>query len=156
MDVKRCKKESLFSTNGFSLTEVMIALVVLLVVFLALMQTALLGIDSNTRNLLRDEAVRIAEQRMNEAKNDTDFDGLVSDNTAIGSADCPGGWVSRLGTNGELIERNFRNIAAFDFCTNMDVNQSINLDNKQVTLTVGWQWKGEDFYHVIDSLVRRP
>lgn len=146
----------LYDKKGFSLTEVMIALVVLLVVFLALMQTALLGIDSNTRNLLRDEAVKIAEQRMNEAKNDTDFDGLIADNTAIGSADCPGDWVSRVGTDGELIERNFRNITDFDFCTNMQVAQSIDLDNKQVTLTVGWQWKGEDFYHVIDSLVRRP
>lgn len=143
--------------QGFSLTEVMIALVVLLVVFLALMQTALLGIDSNTRNLLRDEAVKIAEQRMNEAKNDTDFDGLVSDNTAIGVADCPSDWAARLlTTDGELIERSFRNITDFDFCTNMDVAQSIDLNNKQVTLTVGWQWKGEDFYHVIDSLVRRP
>ena len=39
---------------GFTLVEVMIALVVLLLVFLALMQTALVSIDSNMKNNLRD------------------------------------------------------------------------------------------------------
>ncbi len=47
----------------------MIALVVLLVVSLALMQTALVSIDANMTNILRDEAVGIAEMRMNEARN---------------------------------------------------------------------------------------
>ncbi len=47
----------------------MIAFVVLLFVFLALMQTALVSIDSNMRNVLRDEAVRVAEERMNAHRN---------------------------------------------------------------------------------------
>ncbi len=50
----------------------MIALVILMVVSLALMQTALLGIRENLRNAMRDEAVNIADQRMNELRN-TDF-----------------------------------------------------------------------------------
>ena len=71
--------------NGFSLVEVMIALVVLLLVFMGLMQSALLGIDSNLRNIFRDEALRIAAERMEEAKS-LPFDVVVND-TADAVAD---------------------------------------------------------------------
>ena len=53
---------------GFTLVEVLISMVVLLLVSLALMQTALVSIDSNMMNILRDEAVGIAEEEMNEAR----------------------------------------------------------------------------------------
>ena len=56
--------------RGMSLVEVMIALLVMLLVFFALMQTALVGIDSNMLNSLRSEAVNVAEMRMNEARNE--------------------------------------------------------------------------------------
>lgn len=55
----------MLNKKGLTLVEVLIAMVVLLLVSLAMLQTALLGIDSNMRNVLRDEAVSIAEQRMN-------------------------------------------------------------------------------------------
>jgi prepilin-type N-terminal cleavage/methylation domain-containing protein len=42
------------NSRGVSLVEVMIALTVLLVVFLGLMQAALLSIEQNMKNLLRD------------------------------------------------------------------------------------------------------
>ena len=57
------------NNEGVSLVEVMIALVVMLLVFFALMQTALVGIDANTQNSLRSAAVNIAEIRMNEVRN---------------------------------------------------------------------------------------
>lgn len=46
--------------EGMTLVEVLIAMVVLLLVSLALMQTALVSIDANMRNVLRDEAVSVA------------------------------------------------------------------------------------------------
>jgi type IV pilus assembly protein PilV len=136
--------------KGFTLIEVMIALVVMLFVFLALLQTALLSIDSNMRNVLRDEAVRIAEERMNEARN-LSFDSLASDTNPLPANSCPNGFP----TEGELIEREFRNIASFDFCTNVTVDD-LDSDNKQVTITVGWVWKGEDYTHSITTIVRNP
>ncbi len=121
--------------KGFSLVEVMIALVVSLLVFLALMQTALVGIDSNMTNILRDEAVRIAEERMNEARN-TLFDSLSSDAVP------------------QMVTRNFRNIAAFSYTTNMNVNV-LNVDLRQVDINVQWTWKGEPYNHTISTIVRR-
>jgi type IV pilus assembly protein PilV len=122
--------------KGLTLVEVMIALVVLLVVSLALMQTALVSIDANMTNILRDEAVSIAEIRMNETRN-TSFDSLVSD-----AADVP-------------ITRDIRNIAGFSYATRMTV-ANLNTDNKQVDIRVGWTWKGENHTHNITTIVRRP
>lgn len=136
--------------RGFTLIEVMIALVVMLFVFLALLQTALLSIDSNMRNVLRDEAVRIAEGRMNEARN-LSFDSLASDTAPLPANSCPNGFP----TEGVPVERQFRNIASFDFCTNMTVDD-LDPNNKQITITVGWIWKGEDYTHTISTIVRNP
>jgi prepilin-type N-terminal cleavage/methylation domain-containing protein len=50
--------------KGVTLVEVMIALVILLIVFIGLIQASLLTIQSNVRNLARDEAVRITADQM--------------------------------------------------------------------------------------------
>lgn len=144
--------------KGFTLVEVMIALVVVLVVFLALMQTALVGIDSNMINVLRDEAVRIAEQRMEGARN-LPFASVVSDTGSLAGYDCPGGFSS----TGVPIERDVRNILGFDFCTNLTCQElgedgncaTDDADNKQINITVGWRWKDNPYTHSISSILRR-
>lgn len=129
--------------KGISLVEVMIALVVLLLVSLALMQTAMVSIDANMKNVLRDEAVGIAEMRMNEARN-TPFDSLVSD-----GADIP-------------ITRNIRSITNFPYTTRMTVtnlntdNRQVDIRDRQVDIRVGWAWKGENYTHNITTIVKRP
>ncbi len=128
--------------KGLTLIEVMIALVVLLIVSLALMQTALVSIDANMKNVLRDEAVNIAEMRMNETRN-IPFDNLVA------------------GASGGTVLRNFRNISNFQYTVTRTVTD-LNPDNKQVNITVIWEWKentvanGNPLMHSITTLVRRP
>jgi type IV pilus assembly protein PilV len=136
MEVHVVLRTVLPDKKGMTLVEVMIALVVLLVVSLALMQTALVSIDANMTNILRDEAVSIAEMRMNQARN-IPFDTLVSD-----GADIP-------------IARNVRNIAGFTYTTRMTVN-NLNVDNRQIDIAVGWVWKGQNYTHNITTIVRRP
>ena len=114
--------------KGLTLVEVMIALLVLLVVSLALMQTALVSINANMTNVLRDEAVNIAEMRMNET--------LVSE-----GADIP-------------IARNVRNITGFSYATRMTV-ANLTVDNRQVDIRVGWTWKGQNYTHNITTILRR-
>ncbi|MBI5676463.1 MAG: type II secretion system protein [Nitrospirae bacterium] len=136
------------NNKGLTLVELLIALVITLVLFLALMQTALLSINTNTMNSLRDEAVRIAEMRANEARNSS-FDDLESD----AGDNCPDVFtVPPLSDNGVLIERNIRNISNFDFCTHMEV-ADIG-DNKRVDITVGWLWKAVPYTHNISTIVR--
>jgi len=145
---------------GLTLVEVMIALVIFLFVFFALMQTALVSIDSNMINTLRSEAVNIAEMRMNEARNDPfvsvvpDTGSLIVDGCA--SVDCPTGFSA----TGECFPMNVRSISGFKFCTNLTCTElggdgncaTDDADNKQVNITVGWKWKGENYTHRITTV----
>jgi len=145
---------------GLTLVEVMIALVIFLFVFFALMQTALVSIDSNMINTLRSEAVNIAEMRMNEARNDPfvsvvpDTGSLIVDGCA--SVDCPTGFSA----TGECFPMNVRSISGFKFCTNLACTElggdgncaTDDADNKQVNITVGWKWKGENYTHRITTV----
>jgi type II secretory pathway pseudopilin PulG len=161
-------KGGLGGITGLTLIEVLIALVVFLLISIALMQTALVVIDSNMINVLRDEAVNIAEMRMNDARNlgftetvnNLDDDGVDASLTA---AVCPAEFVADFGTTGLLVTRNFRNITGFSFCTNRTVTElggdgslaTNDAENRQVTITVGWIWKGQDYTHTISTIVRR-
>ena len=155
--------------KGLSLVEVMIALVVLLFVSLALMQTALVSIESNTKNSLRDEAVSIAEARMSEAKQLTftqSSTNLLSDDVATKTttqAACPPGFWSTFQTQGGvLVQRNIRN-TTFTFCTNRTVTEyggdgsltTPDAVSRGVTITVGWMWKGDEYSHSLTSMVER-
>jgi prepilin-type N-terminal cleavage/methylation domain-containing protein len=119
------------ASGGFTLVEVMVALLILLFVSVALMQTALVSIDSNMRNVLRDEAVRLAEKGVSDVRT-TPFSALVVNTTTLGKAD--------------LKLRGFTGLSAAegkDFFTikNTVVDLS-NDNNKRVDVRVEWDWKG--------------
>lgn len=159
---------ALLNKKGLTLVEVMIALVIFLFVFFALMQTALVSIDANMINALRNEAVNIAEMRINEAKN-VPFVSLVAD-TGLPSSDySDGGCTSGCNdcpptgfSTGKCWCRDVRSISLFKFCTNLTCTEfggdgncataDIGADNKQVNITVGWKWKGENYTHSITTV----
>ncbi|MBE0425161.1 MAG: prepilin-type N-terminal cleavage/methylation domain-containing protein [Nitrospirae bacterium] len=140
-------------SGGFTLVEVLIALVVTLVVFLALMQTALVGIDSNMINILRDEAVSIADERMSAHRNVSFDDILLTDTN--GAPNNPGNFVADT-----TIQRDVRNINNFPF-TSMKRIDDLNDDNKLVEIQITWEWKektvanGDPYTHTISTIVRR-
>jgi len=117
----------------------MIALVVLLIVSLALMQTALVSINANMTNVLRDEAVNIAEMSMNESRN-TSFDSLAA------------------GTTSGTVSRTLRNITNFSYAVTRTVTNlpPTNPNNKRLDIAVAWTWKGENYTHSITTIVKRP
>lgn len=125
------------NNKGVSLVEMMIALVILLLVFLALMQVALISIDSNLKNLIRDEAVNIAEQRLSDLRNKPFDDTFLP----TGSADETG------------IVRSFRGIN-ITFTPNRTIT-NLSIDNKLIIIAVGWDWKGEHFTHTARTIKRR-
>lgn len=139
--------------TGFTLVEVMIALVVVLVVFLALMQTALVGIDSNMINILRDEAVSIADERMSAHRN-VPFDNVTDTN---GTPNNPGNFVPDTPPQ---IQRDIRNINNFTFTLEKRVDD-LGSDVKMVEIRVTWDWKektvanNDPYRHTIATIVRR-
>jgi Tfp pilus assembly protein PilV len=149
--------------KGVSLVEVLMAVVVMLIVFFALMQTALVGIDSNMRNVLRTEAVSAAESRMNEGRNKP-FISVDSDSGALSSggcaaSDCPTGFYS----SGVCDKRPVKSISEFKFCTNLTCTElggdndcaTNDADNKQIDVSVGWRWKGQEYTHRIVTIRKR-
>lgn len=127
------------NSKGVTLVEVMIALVVLLIVFLGLMQTALLSVDNNLRNIYRDEAITVASQEMSCLKN-IPFDNLsVGTNCGTGvSPSCQTGGGSQISYT-----RKFRNITksytVCDTITNLDAG----VNTRSVQVFVGWNHKNE-------------
>lgn len=148
----------MLSEKGTTLIEIMIAFVITLFVMLAMMQTALLSIDANMTNTVRDEAVSIAEQRMNETRN-LAYAQVVSDTGSLSGANCPTGFSSTgvlrrvtTDTSDSYYYKTIKNIK-LDFCTNMTAT-TLNVDNKQVTITVGWKWKEQNYTHSISTIMR--
>jgi len=116
----------------------MIALVVLLIVFMGLLQASIVSIQGNMRNILRDEAVRLTANRMNELRSRI-FD--HADLTATAGTDYP---VDAIDFRAASVNFTVRRIIA-----------DIDANHKQVTLTTSWAWQGENFTHSISTVRRR-
>jgi len=142
------KFKFVFRNNGVSLVEVLMALVILLLVFVGLMQAAILSIDSNMKNVLRDEAVALASATMEDTRTNK-FDDIKSDTSSIPSgSDCP----SSI-TTGTKVQMGIRNMTK-DMCVRLIVSD-IDADTKQLNITVGWRWNEEDYTHNVSTLRRR-
>jgi prepilin-type N-terminal cleavage/methylation domain-containing protein len=144
--------------KGLTLVEVLVAMVLLLFVSLAMMQTALVSIDSNMINVLRDEAVSIAEMRMRVLENVPFTDALLIDTN--GTASSVGSYVNDTPLT---VQRNLRNIANFAFTVRRRVDDigSLNSDNKRVDIEITWEWKektvanGNPYTHTVSTILRR-
>ena len=148
--------------KGFTLVEVLVAMVIILVLLLGLVQAALLSIDSNLRNLLREEAVKIADQGMNGVlvdSNNTQWRGLrerAFDDLSA-SATWPN-WACMA-----PVQRTFRNITRnYNVCWNI---RNVSADVISLDVAVGWNHRNEnplqaptnsEFQHIITSIMRRP
>jgi prepilin-type N-terminal cleavage/methylation domain-containing protein len=155
------KKSPLSSAKGVTLIEVMIALVVLLIVFMGLIQAALLSIDHNLRNEVRDEAVRIAADTMTRLKS-MNFDNV--DLAATASA--PAFSVNPYPTSDPKYDSNYlthlntplRQFRKFSQqYTVTKVVKNIDADNKQVTVNVTYTYRTDNpVTYTINSVLVNP
>lgn len=125
------------NNRGVTLVEVMIALVIMLVVFMGLIQASLLSIDSNLRNELRDEAVRIGSESMARSRS-------VAWATLV-----PGS------STDTTVRRTFRNLSQ-DFTVTQAVAPLLDASNKQVTITVSYTYRDDVNTFRLNSIVRQP
>lgn len=136
-------KEILRLKKGLTLIEVLIALVVTLVLFLALIQSALLSIGSNTRNVLRDEAVSIAEMRMRELR------ALPFDHVNL---------TAQSLTDEPLIKRDFRKFTdPVEFTPTVTITDipAVSPIAKRIDITISWTVPGgESFSHSVSTIKR--
>ncbi len=131
----------LLNKKGVTLIEMMISLVILLIVSLALMQTALLGMSTNVANQLRNEAVNIVESRMNQLRS-------LPFTDAVTHGDLAAGVVTET-----AVSRNFRGFSINYAPTRTIAN--INTDLKQISVSVTWSYKGQTLNHSIVSIMTK-
>lgn len=124
--------------RGMTLIEILIAFALVTITAAALMKTTLLAMNTNVMNEMRDEAVNVAEQRMNDLRS-TPFANPLMTATAIVSD----------GT----ITRDIRGIT----CTYTLQRQisDINANSKQVSLTVTWSYRSQQYQHSIATVLRQ-
>ncbi len=115
--------------------ELMMAMVILLFVALAMMQVAMMTVESNARNVIRDEGTRLASDRLNGLRY-VDADDLAP---------------VYNGSNG-TVSRQIRNMSVqysvANTVTTLASDIAVRIDVK-----VGWSWKGQD-YDVSLSTIR--
>jgi Tfp pilus assembly protein PilV len=131
----------LLNKKGVTLIEMMISLLLIMIVFLALMQTTVIGISTNLQNSLRDEAVGIAEMKMNELKSLRFTDSSVDANLGAGV------------TTEAAILRNIRGFS-LNYTPTRTV-ADISLDSKQITIKIDWTYKNQGYSHTITSIMRK-
>ncbi len=127
-------------SKGMSLVEVMIAILLLFIVSVALMQTSLLGFQQNTRNSMREEAVRIADQIVGDLRART---------YTLATTDP----LLTAGTTSATVTRNLRSFQA-NFATTTNITD-ISPENKQVTVRVDWAFRGSNYSHITNAILGR-
>lgn len=148
-------QSALQNKKGATLIEVMIALLLFLIVSLALMQTSLISLENNLKNELRDEAVRIASERMEEARNIA-FDNLLSDSTPGDNFEIPACKKPPVNDPNNYpikITRKIRN-ADIDFGSRRTV-RPLGPDSKEITILVRWQYRNTCYSHSISSIRKK-
>jgi len=120
--------------HGFTLIEVMVAIVILMIGLLGMFQAVNMAIDKNVENQLRQKAVSVAEQQMNDLKSRT-FDII----TASG--------VSGYSVTVASVAA-FKNISVVRQVTTPAAS---NPQTKQVAVRVWWRYHGRPYEHQVAS-----
>jgi len=136
--MRRTMPVSKNSASGMTLVEVLVSLVIVFIVFLGLSASGLVVLDENIKNELRDEAVSVADQAVQDARR------ALFDNLATLPAD--------------NVLRQVRNVNRPFTVTRTVAN--LDGDNRQVTINVGWTRiegsQTRSYSHQVVTVVRRP
>ena len=120
--------------KGFTLIEFLVAIVIIAVGLLGLLQTVNFSIDRNMTTLLRDEAVRLADERMMREKSKV-FTAIstntVTENVAVNVANA------------------FKNYSV------AKTTSEVTSNTKNIQIDVTWRYKGQNYGHTMSSLVSK-
>ena len=123
------RKTSRPDRGGFTLIEVLMALLVMTVGLLGLLQSVNVAYDHNMRNRLREEALLVGEEQMNQLRR-----------TASSTVAYP---------NRSTVTRSVSGVAR-RFSVLRDCQQM--QDTKRLSVRVGWSFKNVSSAHVIYTL----
>lgn len=114
--------------RGFTLVEVMVSIIILMVGLLGMFQAINLAMDKNLENQLRQKGVEVAEQRMSDIKSmpfaNVTGTSMSSVRVAIGPA--------------------FKNMSIQSLASDLAVSNSLT---KQISVRVWWRYRGRVYEH---------
>jgi prepilin-type N-terminal cleavage/methylation domain-containing protein len=121
------------NNRGFTLIEVMVAIVMLFLSMTATLWALSMAVEHNLKSLMTNEAVQIGEEKMNVLR--------ASAFTAVN-------------TGSDTSIRRFRNFS-ITFTTNWTV-QGLSTNSRAIQVVVTWTWKGLNHQHSTTSIVSTP
>lgn len=126
---------SIRNNAGFTLVEVMVAVLIMMVGMLGLLETINVTLQHNLKNELRNEATRLGEKYMTELRGQAFDDILVSYPLASVTSQVRGG------TKVYTVDRG---------------SQALSSSSKQVTVTVKWGFRNVSSQNRVVSVVVKP
>lgn len=120
------------NSNGFSLVEFLVAIVILMIGLLGLLQVINVAVDQNLGNVFRNEAVSVVDEMMMK-KREKSFDSLST------------------GTKTVAVKRAIRGIDK-NFTVTEQVS-GITSNSKQISIDASWTKKNSTYNHSATSVV---
>jgi prepilin-type N-terminal cleavage/methylation domain-containing protein len=125
--------------QGFSLIEVLVAILLLAIVMLALLEAVTIYTRSNMTNILRDEAVKVTQDVLYDMRS-ADYSALTVGTTGtITGNNCT--------TAGKVVKKSFRYIVDFPYNVCWAVTEDSVLSHKTVTAVTSWTFQKQTFSH---------
>lgn len=122
------------NNDGFTLTEVMVAIVIMMVGLLGLLEAINVATHANMKNHLRDEAVYTGEKYLNELKG-RGFDNIAATYPLISTASKIRGTGKKM-----MIETSSTSLAS---------------DTKQLVVVVRWTYKGVTYENRVTAPISK-
>jgi prepilin-type N-terminal cleavage/methylation domain-containing protein len=141
--------------RGFTLIEILIAMLILTIAILSLVSVTVMVIKGNSLNKMRNTAITLAKDQMETLKNmaqasDAGFNGIV-----------PAAWSSVTGFPGYERQQTVTTITGNSSCTASGAPNTCCSgagagncpDKKNVTLEVRWQWQGSTRNVTLNTII---
>jgi type IV pilus assembly protein PilV len=122
------------NSDGFTLVEFLVATVIIMVGLLALLQSVNISLAHNLANILRNQAVMLADDRMAQEKA-LPFDSITP------------------GTSSSVVNLNAK--GAFKNYSVVRINTDLTANTRKIEINVVWKHKGTRYIHSASSLVSR-
>jgi len=123
------------NNKGFTLIETLIAISILTIAMLAILNTTIVSFQYGIRNSIRNEAIKMAEKKMNELRN-TAFSSLANNPS-------PAPTETRI----------FRNLT-ITFTQQWTVSNLSN-NSAAIDVSVSWTYLGRSYTHSTASIISR-
>ena len=122
--------------SGFTLIELMVAVVILTVGLLALLQTVNVALMHNAQNMFRNEAIQIADEQM--ALEMTKPFALISTNASANT--------KNISKQINLVMENYSVVKQ---------GTAVSTNTTRVNVKVSWKYKGQGYSHAVSSMLSK-